>query len=641
MHDERSDDSYSDVIDRISGVIQNSLKGESGGDNAATSGCTSEFTYPRIILINGPAGCGKTHILRAAVRLVAKRMYGDGTDERLLQQVESLDIFRGCFPWTSGSRIDHTKEENAKVYLLESIDAVLDAESDARIVQSNTCNKTSIHQDGNSAPRPILGDAELDGETYVLLRLVSALNSFAYHSGCLVFTARDITRIHPWIRSKLHRVLTIPVLEGVAIDNMFIQLLTEKIKPTRGKGHPITAGGALKAIRDHATSFVAFLEESKPNFTGRASCGLIKHLAWTLLNALAYQLASGNSHERNSALLRKLKDTKCSSEMGIDAREVRQIPNVRWGDIVGHSEAQKVLHELIRASLRTGHFSPHEIQPACGSASPDIDKHILFYGLPGTGKTMLAKATAAAFGASFLELRLADIVCAPVGAPEARLSALFRSARKCLPSIIFIDEIECFLSRHIEAGNATVQALTELFFLEIDQVNFHQEPICIIAATNAPHRVDRRLLQNGRIGRAIHVLPPMVDEIMVYCENRSSHGISQDGIAKVIDCVSEHFQNAAEKDTDACLGMPFLKGFTGYTLPDIDSLLSTIHSIDTYGEFMEQSSGTANTDKPSVNETPMRVTRREIIQRAMETAPPSFTPGSLRLLVQWEKDTSM
>ena len=88
---------------------------------------------------------------------------------------------------------------------------------------------------------------------------------------------------------------------------------------------------------------------------------------------------------------------------------------------------------------------------------------ILFYGPPGCGKTMLAKAMSAEIQAAFINFDIATIKNKWVGETEKMATSLFSVAKKLQPTIIFIDEIDAFLSIRNESDQATEATLKAIF----------------------------------------------------------------------------------------------------------------------------------------------------------------------------------
>ena len=139
-----------------------------------------------------------------------------------------------------------------------------------------------------------------------------------------------------------------------------------------------------------------------------------------------------------------------------------------------------------------------------------IPKGVLLVGPPGTGKTLLAKAVAGEAGVPFFSISGSDFVEMFVGVGASRVRDLFEQARKNLPAIIFIDEIDA-VGRQRGAGlggghDEREQTLNQLL-VEMDGFGTN-EGIIIIAATNRPDILDPALLRPGRFDRQVVVNYP-------------------------------------------------------------------------------------------------------------------------------------
>ena len=177
---------------------------------------------------------------------------------------------------------------------------------------------------------------------------------------------------------------------------------------------------------------------------------------------------------------------------------------VSWEDIGGLEHCIEEIQEtVILPFKRKELFADSDLlQPPKG---------VLLYGPPGCGKTMIAKATAKAAGARFINLQVSSLVDKWYGESQKRTEAVFSLAMKLQPTIIFIDEIDSFLrSRNSSDHEATAMIKTQFMSFWDGLMTDAQCRIMIMGATNRPQDVDAAILR--RMPSMFHVSLPKTDQ---------------------------------------------------------------------------------------------------------------------------------
>lgn len=176
---------------------------------------------------------------------------------------------------------------------------------------------------------------------------------------------------------------------------------------------------------------------------------------------------------------------------------------VTFADVAGAEEEKQELVEIVEFLKDRSKFE------ALGARIP---KGVLLVGPPGTGKTYIAKAVAGEAGVPFLSISGSDFVEMFVGVGASRVRDLFAQAKKLLPCIIFIDEIDA-VGRQRGTGlggghDEREQTLNQLL-VEMDGFTVNSGLI-VIAATNRADILDPALTRPGRFDRTVYVGKPDV-----------------------------------------------------------------------------------------------------------------------------------
>ena len=176
------------------------------------------------------------------------------------------------------------------------------------------------------------------------------------------------------------------------------------------------------------------------------------------------------------------------------------IPNTKWEAVGGLENIKQELKEMIEWPMK--HKTLFE---EVGVQAP---RGVLLYGLPGTGKTLLAKAIATEANANFISVKGPEIYNKWVGESEKKIRDIFKKARQLAPSIIFIDEIDSITgTRYGEIGNDAKNNVVAQLLTEIDGVS-NLKDIVIIGATNRIDMVDSAFLRPGRFEKILLIPLP-------------------------------------------------------------------------------------------------------------------------------------
>lgn len=170
--------------------------------------------------------------------------------------------------------------------------------------------------------------------------------------------------------------------------------------------------------------------------------------------------------------------TKILVESPSKTIETEIVTDVRLSDVVGQEEAKKkvkVILEFLKNPDKFGKWAP---------------KNVLFFGPPGTGKTMTAKALANEAKVPFLSVKSTKLIGEHVGDGARKIHELYERARQIAPCIVFLDEFDSIaLDRSYQDLRGDVSEIVNALLTELDGIQ-KNDRICTIAATNRAEMLD-------------------------------------------------------------------------------------------------------------------------------------------------------
>jgi SpoVK/Ycf46/Vps4 family AAA+-type ATPase len=179
--------------------------------------------------------------------------------------------------------------------------------------------------------------------------------------------------------------------------------------------------------------------------------------------------------------------------------EVEQA-GVRLADVAGMQQVKERLESAFLMPMRNP-----ELRRLYGKS---LRGGLLLYGPPGCGKTFIARAVAGELGARFYPVSLVDVLDMYIGESERKLRAIFDTARRNAPCVLFLDEVDAIGHKRTDLRGSGLRSVVQALLSELDGAEGSNEGVFVLAATNHPWDVDSALRRPGRFDRMLLVLPP-------------------------------------------------------------------------------------------------------------------------------------
>lgn len=172
-----------------------------------------------------------------------------------------------------------------------------------------------------------------------------------------------------------------------------------------------------------------------------------------------------------------------------------------WSDIGGLTDVKRSLVEILQWPLK---------YPEIFKNAPiKLQNGILLYGMPGTGKTMLAKAIANECGVNLISIKGPELLSKYIGVSEESVRNVFERALRAKPCVLFFDEFDSLAPRRGHDSTGVTDRVVNQLLTQMDGVE-DREGVAVVAASSRPDLLDPALLRPGRLDKALYC--PLPDE---------------------------------------------------------------------------------------------------------------------------------
>jgi transitional endoplasmic reticulum ATPase len=414
---------------------------------------------PKGVLLCGPPGTGKTLIARAVAR-------ESGVYFLHLNGPEIIDKMYGASEAQLRKMFDEAEQHAPAIIFIDEIDAI--------------------------APKreEMSGDRQV--ERRVVAQLLALMDGLQSRGQVIVIAATNIPNaLDPALRrpGRFDREIVIGVPDTAG---------RREILDIHTRGMPLAAEVDLAAL--------AF---QTPGFVGADLAALCREAAMSALRRLIPDI-DFNQAQIEAEKLAALAVTEAdfaAARAEIQPSALREIVTLvsdkRWSDVGGLEATKQLLIEAIEWPVRYA-----ELFRQTGVHPP---KGILFHGIPGTGKTLLAKALAGESGANFIAVKGPQLLSMWVGESERGVREVFRKARQTAPCIVFFDEIDTLAPNRGRHGGEVTDRVVAQLLTELDGIE-DLRGVTVVGATNRLDQIDPALLRPGRFDLLVEFIRPDLTE---------------------------------------------------------------------------------------------------------------------------------
>jgi len=414
---------------------------------------------PKGVLLHGPPGTGKTLIARA----VAHETEAYFTS---LSGAEVMGKFYGESEARLRSVFEDAQSHAPAIIFIDEIDAI--------------------------APKREEMGGEKQVERRVVAQLLSLLDGLESRGQVIVIGATNIPNtLDPALRrpGRFDREISISIPD----KNGRLEILQ-----IHTRGMPLVKNVSLEKLAEITHGFVgADLEALAREAAMSALRNLLPHIDLETVDIPYETLMTLEVSMDN--FLEAMKEVEPSA-----IREVFvEVPDIKWEDVGGLEAFKEELKEAVEWPLKYSDlFQKAHTKPPKG---------ILLFGVPGTGKTLLAKAVANESGVNFISVKGPALISKYIGESERGIREVFKKAKQAAPTILFFDEIDALVPKRgsANADAGVTERVISQFLTEMDGIE-ELKGVVVLAATNRLDLIDPALLRSGRFDLLLEL--PLPDE---------------------------------------------------------------------------------------------------------------------------------
>ena len=314
-------------------------------------------------------------------------------------------------------------------------------------------------------------------------------------------------------------------------DPMLVRRLKDTLRIAKTNGHAIILLGCrlkLPPELDHEITPVDFtlpgISELGTVLNGIVKSAKLKNLTDSIREAALQSALGLTTTEAENAFALSVVETKDIDHKIIAREKARALKKNGLVEVV---EATTSLDDIGGLGLlknwlqrRASAFSASA--KTYGLPAP---KGLLIVGIPGTGKSLTAKATAGAFALPLLRLDMGRVFGGIVGQSEANLRAVIQTAEAIAPCVLWIDEIEKGFSGSQSSGSTDGGTSSRVFGSFLSWMQEKDKPVFVVATANDVSKLPPEFLRKGRFDELFFVdLPDALERAQIWDIVIKRHG---------------------------------------------------------------------------------------------------------------------